>query len=53
VAIETLIAAPPWESLPVLRYGGGGDRTHMVCGYQSSIQSWRSSLLFHRLSCLG
>ena len=28
-----MIDPPPWESLPVLRYGGGGDRTDMVCGY--------------------
>ncbi len=27
VPIETMIDPPPWESLPVLRYGGGGDRT--------------------------
>jgi AraC-like DNA-binding protein len=36
VAIETLIDPPPWESLPVLRYGGGGERTNMVCGYLHS-----------------
>ena len=39
VAIETLIDPPPWESLPVLRYGGGGDRTDMVCGYLHSEDS--------------
>jgi AraC-like DNA-binding protein len=36
VGIERLIDPPPWVSLPVLRYGGGGDRTDMVCGYLHS-----------------
>jgi AraC-like DNA-binding protein len=39
VAIETLIDPPPWESLPVLRYGSGGERTDMVCGYLHSDDS--------------
>jgi AraC-like DNA-binding protein len=33
VSIATLFEAPPWETLPVLRYGSGGDRTDLVCGY--------------------
>jgi AraC-like DNA-binding protein len=33
VPIFSLLAPPPWESLPVLRHGGGGERTDVVCGY--------------------
>src|SRR5918999_1386619 len=33
VPIFSLLDPPPWESLPVLRNGGGGDRTDVVCGY--------------------
>lgn len=36
VPIVTLLAPPPWEQLPVLRYGGGGERTDVVCGYLHS-----------------
>jgi AraC-like DNA-binding protein len=28
--------APPWEDIPVLRQGGGGARTDVVCGYLHS-----------------
>src|SRR5215475_15767294 len=34
--ILSLFAAPPWQSLPVLRHGAGGDRTDLVCGYLRS-----------------
>lgn len=27
---------PPWEDIPVVRQGGGGDRTDVVCGYLHS-----------------
>jgi AraC-like DNA-binding protein len=27
---------PPWDAIPVVRQGGGGDRTDMVCGYLHS-----------------
>jgi AraC-like DNA-binding protein len=33
VPIFSLLDPPPWEALPVLRHGGGGDRTDVVCGY--------------------
>ena len=33
VSILTLLDAPPWSDLPVIRHGGGGDRTDLVCGY--------------------
>lgn len=33
VAIASLLPAPPWEQFPVIRYGGGGARTSVVCGY--------------------
>jgi AraC-like DNA-binding protein len=36
VPIVTLLAPPPWETMPVLRYGAGGDRTDIVCGYLHS-----------------
>lgn len=37
VPIATLIAPPPWSSLPVLRHGSGGRRTDIVCGYLHSV----------------
>jgi AraC-like DNA-binding protein len=36
VPIVTLFAPPPWDTLPVVRYGAGGDRTDIVCGYLHS-----------------
>jgi len=36
VPIISLIEPPPWETLPVVRYGSGGDRTDIVCGYLHS-----------------
>lgn len=33
VPISSLLPAPPWEELPVIRHGGGGGRTSVVCGY--------------------
>jgi AraC-like DNA-binding protein len=36
VPIVTLLAPPPWEEIPVLQYGGGGERTDVVCGYLHS-----------------
>ncbi len=36
VSILTLIDPPPWDSLPVVRYGGGGPRVDIVCGYLHS-----------------
>jgi len=36
VPILSLFAPPPWQSLPVLRHGAGGDRTDIVCGYLHS-----------------
>jgi AraC-like DNA-binding protein len=36
VPISTLFAPPPWERLPVLQYGAGGERTDIVCGYLHS-----------------
>jgi hypothetical protein len=37
VPILSLLAAPPWASLPVLRHGAGGARTDIVCGYLHSV----------------
>lgn len=36
VPIVTLLAPPPWAEMPVLQYGGGGERTDLVCGYLHS-----------------
>jgi AraC-like DNA-binding protein len=36
VPIVSLLAPPPWATMPVLRYGGGGARTDLVCGYLHS-----------------
>jgi AraC-like DNA-binding protein len=36
IPIVTLLAPPPWEEMPVLRYGGNGERTDIVCGYLHS-----------------
>lgn len=36
VPIFSLLAPPPWEALPVLRHGAGGERTDVVCGYLHS-----------------
>ena len=33
VSILTLLDTPPWSDLPVIRHGGGGARTDLVCGY--------------------
>lgn len=36
VPIMNLFSPPPWERLPVLRYGAGGSRSDIVCGYLHS-----------------
>jgi len=36
VPIFSLLAPPPWTTLPVLRHGGEGERTDVVCGYLHS-----------------
>ncbi len=33
VPINTLLEPLPWEHLPTIRHGGGGDRVDLVCGY--------------------
>lgn len=33
VPVGTLIEAPPWRSMPVIRHGEGGTQTQVVCGY--------------------
>lgn len=33
VDIAELIPPTPWRELPVIRHGGGGERTDVVCGY--------------------
>jgi AraC-like DNA-binding protein len=36
VPILSLMDPMPWETLPVLRHGAGGDRADIVCGYLHS-----------------
>jgi AraC-like DNA-binding protein len=31
--MAALIQPPPWERMPVIRHGGDGAATHVVCGY--------------------
>jgi cupin len=33
VSIMTLLEPPPWIEMPLVRLGGGGPRTDLVCGY--------------------
>ncbi len=33
VPVATLIDMPPWERMPVIHHGQGGQETHVVCGY--------------------
>lgn len=32
VSILTLLDRRPWSEMPTIHHGGGGDRTHLVCG---------------------
>ena len=36
VSVLSLLDAPPWREMPVVRHGGGGPRTDLVCGYLHS-----------------
>jgi AraC family transcriptional regulator, alkane utilization regulator len=36
VPIGELVPPPPWDTMPVIRYGGGGPSTQIVCGYLHS-----------------
>src|SRR5262245_49218147 len=36
VPILNLLDPPPWQTMPVLRHGTGGNRTDIVCGYLHS-----------------
>jgi len=33
VSVTTLIDPPPWDRMPMIRYGEGGASTEVVCGY--------------------
>jgi hypothetical protein len=33
VHITRVVPLPPWTEMPVVRHGGGGDRTDVVCGF--------------------
>ncbi len=36
VDMAQLMAPPPWQEMPFVQWGGGGDPTHVVCGYLTS-----------------
>ena len=36
VAMTSIIDPPPWTQMPVVRYGTGGERTDVICGYLAS-----------------
>ena len=42
--IESLLPAPPWNQIPVVRHGGGGPPTRILCGYLHG-----DDVLFHPL----
>jgi hypothetical protein len=48
VSILELLDPPPWDDIPVIRHGGGGDRTDVVCGLGRSpiryLTEWRMHL---------
>jgi AraC-like DNA-binding protein len=33
VSVLDLMSPPPWDEMPVVRHGAGGDRTDVICGY--------------------
>jgi AraC-like DNA-binding protein len=33
IDIRLLMAPPPWDEMPYIEHGEGGDPTHIVCGY--------------------
>jgi AraC-like DNA-binding protein len=36
IPIMNLMSRPPWDSMPVLEHGAGGERTDIVCGHMYS-----------------
>jgi AraC-like DNA-binding protein len=36
VAMQSIIDPLPWKTMPVVRYGAGGARTDVICGYLAS-----------------
>jgi AraC-like DNA-binding protein len=36
VALESIMEAPPWTRMPVIRHGRGGEQTDIVCGFLHS-----------------
>ncbi|RTL71193.1 MAG: AraC family transcriptional regulator [Hyphomicrobiales bacterium] len=44
VQIDGLLPDPPWQNMPVLKHGGNGDTTHIICGFVQC-----DELLFHPL----
>lgn len=35
VDVGTLFSPPPWDQMPFIEHGDGGDPTHVVCGYMT------------------
>ena len=36
VPLTTIMPAPPWQTMPVIRHGSGGTQTDVVCGFLHS-----------------
>lgn len=36
IAMTSILSPPPWQHLPMIRHGEGGERTDIVCGYLHS-----------------
>jgi hypothetical protein len=36
VALHSIMESPPWRRMPLIRHGGGGTRTDVVCGFLHS-----------------
>ena len=55
VSLQTLVVPPPWVTMPVLRHGGGGTPTGIVCGFLHSDHrlSIRPCARCHRCSSYG
>jgi AraC-like DNA-binding protein len=47
VPIASLLPTPPWDSVPILEFGGGGAPTNIVCGYFLCDELLYNSVLRH------
>jgi AraC-like DNA-binding protein len=47
VPLGTLLSPPPWNDIPVVRHGGGGTTTHIVCGFLQCDELFCAPVLRH------